>query len=47
MNPTEKLRADVKQLEIRDLEERDRRGYASGLASNEEDWESEGVWPEQ
>jgi metal-responsive CopG/Arc/MetJ family transcriptional regulator len=43
------VRAHLKQLQIRDLEERDRRGYASRLPGSLEapDWESEAVWPEQ
>lgn len=43
------VQAHLKQLQIRDLEERDRRGYASRLPKNREapDWESEAVWPEE
>ena len=43
------VRVYLKQLQIRDLEERDRRGYASRLPKSLEasDWESEAVWPEK
>jgi len=41
------LREHLKRLEIRDLEERDRRGYALKPERIKEfaDWESEAVWP--
>jgi metal-responsive CopG/Arc/MetJ family transcriptional regulator len=43
------VRMHLKQLRIRDLEERDRRGYASRLPKTlaAPDWESEAVWPEE
>ena len=43
------VREHLKQLQIRDLEERDRRGYASRLPKGLDapDWESEAVWPEK
>jgi metal-responsive CopG/Arc/MetJ family transcriptional regulator len=41
------LREHLKRLEIRELEERDRKGYA--LATHEDQdlagWEAEAVWP--
>ena len=44
----EALRAHIKQLKIRELEERDRRAYAAQLQRPEEyeEWQSELVWPE-
>lgn len=41
------LRTHLKQLQIKDLEERDRAGYASPGAGDEESlrWEKEAVWP--
>jgi metal-responsive CopG/Arc/MetJ family transcriptional regulator len=43
------VHAHLKQLQIRDLEERDRRGYTGPLPKGHEapDWESEAVWPEE
>lgn len=43
------VRVHLKQLQIQDLEERDRRGYALRLAKSlsAPDWESEAVWPEK
>jgi metal-responsive CopG/Arc/MetJ family transcriptional regulator len=43
------VRVYLKQLQLRDLEERDRRGYASRLPKSLDapDWESEAVWPEK
>ena len=43
------VRVHLKQLQIRDLEERDRRGYVSRLPKSLEasDWESEAVWPKK
>jgi hypothetical protein len=45
----EQHRADLKQLETREIEERDRRGYTARLPHSLEasDWESEAVWPEE
>jgi hypothetical protein len=41
----EQLRADLKQLEIRDLKDSDRRGYASRPSKRSEaDWEVEAAW---
>ena len=42
------LREHLRQLAIRELEERDRRGYQSGAQNTDEFsiWESEAVWPE-
>jgi metal-responsive CopG/Arc/MetJ family transcriptional regulator len=41
------VREHLKRLQIQDLEERDRRGYASRLPQSlaAPDWESEAVWP--
>lgn len=43
------IRAHLKRLQIRGLEERDRLGYASRLPKSvgAPDWESEAVWPEK
>lgn len=43
------VQAHLRQLRIRDLEERDRRGYNGPLRRGQEapDWESEAVWPEK
>jgi metal-responsive CopG/Arc/MetJ family transcriptional regulator len=43
------VRVHLKQLQIRDLEERDRRGYDARLdkSLSAPDWESEAVWPEK
>jgi hypothetical protein len=44
----EQLRADLKQLEIRDLEDRERCGYVSRPSKRSEaDWEAEAAWPEE
>jgi metal-responsive CopG/Arc/MetJ family transcriptional regulator len=45
----EAVRMHLRQLQVRDLEERDRRGYASQPPTSREapDWESEAVWPEK
>ena len=41
------LREHLRRLEIRGLEERDRKGYATGRQEDESmsGWESEAVWP--
>jgi metal-responsive CopG/Arc/MetJ family transcriptional regulator len=41
------LREHLKRLEIRDLEERDRKGYARASHEDPElvGWESEAAWP--
>jgi metal-responsive CopG/Arc/MetJ family transcriptional regulator len=41
------LREHLRRLEIRELEERDRKGYATGRREDESmsGWESEAVWP--
>jgi metal-responsive CopG/Arc/MetJ family transcriptional regulator len=41
------LREHLRRLAIRELEERDRSGYAKGRTTREEvrDWEAEAVWP--
>ena len=43
------LRAHLKQLKIRELEERDRQGYAARPQRPEEweEWQAEAVWPEK
>jgi metal-responsive CopG/Arc/MetJ family transcriptional regulator len=45
----EALREHLKRLKIRELEYRDRRGYAADLQNADElfGWESEEIWPEQ
>jgi metal-responsive CopG/Arc/MetJ family transcriptional regulator len=45
----EALREHLKRLKIRELEYRDRRGYAADLRNADElfGWESEEIWPEQ
>jgi metal-responsive CopG/Arc/MetJ family transcriptional regulator len=42
------LREHLRKLEIRELEERDRKGYQSSARNADElsIWESEAVWPE-
>jgi metal-responsive CopG/Arc/MetJ family transcriptional regulator len=41
------LRAHLRQLAIRDLEERDRAGYSKHVKTRDEAsaWEAEAVWP--
>jgi metal-responsive CopG/Arc/MetJ family transcriptional regulator len=41
------LREHLRRLEIRELEERDRKGYAAGRREDESmsGWESEAAWP--
>jgi metal-responsive CopG/Arc/MetJ family transcriptional regulator len=40
------LREHLRRLQIRELEERDRKGYQSNPQGEElTDWESEAVWP--
>ncbi len=43
----EAVRAHLRRLEIRELEERDRKGYQAGPRTEEElsVWESEAGWP--
>ena len=43
------LRAHLKQLRIRELEERDRKGYAAQPQRPEEweEWQTEAVWTEE
>ena len=45
----EALRAHLKNLEIRERELRDRKGYAAGPRDSRDlsGWEAEAVWPEQ
>jgi metal-responsive CopG/Arc/MetJ family transcriptional regulator len=42
------LREYLKRMAIRELEQRDRRGYEAGPQDDNElvDWESEAAWPE-
>lgn len=43
----EAVRAHLRRLEIRELEERDRKGYQLGARADDElsVWESEATWP--
>ena len=43
------VREHLKQIEAREREEQDRRGYASQPAKGDvrSDWESEAVWPDR
>jgi metal-responsive CopG/Arc/MetJ family transcriptional regulator len=45
----EALRAHLKNLEVRERELRDRRGYAAGSRDSGDlsGWEGEAVWPEE
>ena len=45
----EALRSHLKNLEIREREQRDRQGYEAGPVDSVElsGWEAEGIWPEQ
>jgi metal-responsive CopG/Arc/MetJ family transcriptional regulator len=45
----EALREHLKQLEIRELERRDRQGYESAPGDSGESagWEAEAIWPEE
>ena len=45
----EALRAHLKNLETRERELRDRRGYETGRGSSGDlpGWEAEAIWPEQ
>ncbi len=45
----EALRAHLKNLEIRELELRDRKGYETGRgdSGDSSDWEAEAIWPKE
>jgi metal-responsive CopG/Arc/MetJ family transcriptional regulator len=43
----EALRAHLKNLEIRQRELRDRKGYEAGDSGDLSGWEAEAIWPEE
>jgi len=42
----EALREHLRRLEVRELEERDRKGYHTTPQESDACWESEAAWPE-